>query len=255
MLLEACAVGLAVGILVGLTGMGGGAVMTPVLVLLGWARPVVAVGTDLMWGTLTKSVGGFVHFRQGTVDLKIVKRLALGSVPGSLAGLALLAHLQTANQHAADQFVVRALGIVLILVALMLFIRSSMRPRVQASSESARVYPWGVTSVVGAFVGFLVSLTSVGSGSLIVACLAMIYPSTPLKRIVGSDIFHAVILVGVSALGHLEIGTIDVRLLGSLLLGSIPGVWLGSKMSGIFPEKILRPVLGSTLLFLGYKLL
>lgn len=252
---EATAAGLGIGILVGLTGMGGGAVMTPVLVLFGWARPVVAVGTDLMWGTITKSVGGFVHFRQGTVDLKIVKRLSLGSVPGCLAGLALLAHLQKTGGAGADRFVVRALGMVLMLVALTMFIRALWRPRVVAASEPAKAYPWWVTSVVGAVVGFLVSLTSVGSGSLIVASLVMIYPDTPLRRIVGSDIFHAVVLVGVSAVGHLEIGTIDVRLLSFLLLGSIPGVWVGSKLSGVFPERALRPVLGSVLFLLGYKLL
>ena len=109
--------------------------------------------------------------------------------------------------------------------------------------------------MLGAVVGFLVSLTSVGSGSLIIACLVVIYPGTPLKRIVGSDIVHALFLVGVSALGHMGIGSINVGLLTGLLIGSVPGVWIGSKMSAHFPEKILRPVLGTTLLFLGYKLL
>jgi len=104
-------------------------------------------------------------------------------------------------------------------------------------------------------VGFLVSLTSVGSGSLIVACLVLIYPATPLKRIVGSDIFHALLLVGVSALGHWGLGSINVSLLASLLIGSIPGVWLGSKLSAVFPEKVLSPIMASTLMFLGYKLL
>lgn len=112
-----------------------------------------------------------------------------------------------------------------------------------------------MTSVVGAVVGFLVSLTSVGSGSLIVASLVVLYPTLPMRRIVGSDLLHALILVGLSALGHLGIGNIDFSLLGALLLGSIPGVWLGSRMSTFFPERFLQPILATTLLFLGYKLL
>jgi hypothetical protein len=234
--------------------MGGGAVMTPVLILLGWARPMVAVGTDLMWGTLTKSVGAFVHHRQGTVDLKIVKRLALGSIPGALAGLTLLAHLH--GRGGEDRFVVRTLGIALVCVALTLFFRSFWPARTQSPAASGlERFPWWLTSLLGAVVGFLVSLTSVGSGSVIVACLVMIYPVTPLRRIVGSDILHALLLVGVSALGHLKMGSVNIRLLTSLLVGSLPGVWLGSRMSVVFPEKVLRPLLAGTLLFLGYKLL
>jgi uncharacterized membrane protein YfcA len=236
--------------------MGGGAIMTPALILLGWAKPMVAVGTDLMWGTLTKSVGAFVHHRQGTVDFSIVKRLALGSVPGALAGLALLAHLQLRRGDLTDRLIVKTLGVALMCVALSLFVRSlwgaSIRARLQFDANRERQW---LTSGVGAVVGFLVSLTSVGSGSLIVACLVLIYPATPLKRIVGSDIFHALVLVGVSAAGHLGLGSINVPLLASLLIGSVPGVWLGSKLSVVFPEKVLSPIMASTLMFLGYKLL
>lgn len=248
--------GFVVGVLVGLTGMGGGAVMTPMLILLGWARPVIAVGTDLVWGSLTKAFGAYVHYRQQTVDFKIVKRLALGSIPGALAGLALLAYLRTQGGDAMDKLVVRMLGVALVCVALTLLFRSFRGSRTNTGSDLAPFNgPWWGTSVLGAVVGFLVSLTSVGSGSLIIACLVVIYPNTPLRRIVGSDIVHALFLVGVSALGHLGIGSINAPLLGGLLIGSIPGVWLGSKMSAHFPEKVLRPVLATTLLFLGYKLL
>jgi len=254
--LKASVVGFVVGLLVGLTGMGGGAVMTPALILLGWARPLVAVGTDLMWGALTKSVGAFVHYRQNTVDLSIVKRLALGSVPGALLGLTFLSYLHRREGAAMDRIVVRVLGVALMGVALSLFIRTFRSLGAQAPSGSTAAYwpRWSV-SVVGAVVGFLVSMTSVGSGSLIVACLVMVYPSTPLRRIVGSDILHALVLVGIAALGHLGLGSVNFPLLAALLLGSIPGVWLGSRMSLVFPEQVLRPVLASTLLFLGYKLL
>jgi uncharacterized membrane protein YfcA len=248
--------GFFVGLLVGLTGTGGGAVMTPALILLGWARPVIAVGTDLVWGALTKAVGALVHCRQKTVDFTVVKRLAVGSIPGALAGLALLAHMRSWGRDAMDWVVVRMLGIALMCVAVSLFAQSMGRPRIKAMGEfiNRRGAVW-LTSLTGAVIGFLVSLTSVGSGSLIIACLVIIYPDAPLRRIVGSDILHAIILVGISALGHLGIGSINLPLLGGLLVGSVPGVWLGSRMSAVFPEKVLRPTLATTLLFLGYKLL
>lgn len=248
--------GFVVGVLIGLTGMGGGAVMTPILILLGWAKPVVAVGTDLVWGTLTKAFGAFIHYRQKTVDFAIVKRLALGSIPGALVGLSLLAYLGSKGGDAMDHVVVRMLGIALMCVALSLLFRSLRGSPTNAAGDLAVFTgPLWLTSVIGAVVGFLVSLTSVGSGSLIIASLVVIYPATPLKRIVGSDIVHALFLVGVSALGHMGMGSINTPLLGGLLIGSIPGVWIGSRMSAYFPEKVLRPVLGTTLLFLGYKLL
>ncbi len=249
-------VGLLVGILVGLTGMGGGAVMTPVLILFGWAKPMMAVGTDLIWNALTKCVGAVVHYRQKTVDLTIVKHLAIGSVPGALLGLALLSHLHRVNHVAADKFVVRLLAITLLGVALSMIFQSLRRAPVRKDGPVNLMRgPVWLSSLLGFVVGFLVSLTSVGSGSLIVACLLTIYPNLPLRRIVGSDIVHAVLLVGVSALGHMEMGSINLPLLGSLLLGSVPGVWLGSKMSAVLPEKVLKPVLATTLLFLSYKLL
>jgi len=154
--------------------------------------------------------------------------------------------------------IVRLLAIALMCVALSLFIRA-MRGRgsqIEVSSESLidRAPAWA-TSALGAVVGFLVSLTSVGSGSLIVACLVVFYPGLSMRRIVGSDILHALILVGVSALGHLGIGSVNVPLLAALLVGSIPGVWIGSKTSAMVPERILQPLLAVTLFFLGYKLL
>jgi uncharacterized membrane protein YfcA len=250
--------GFVVGLLVGLTGMGGGALMTPALILLGLARPSIAVGTDLVWGALTKAIGGFVHCRQKTVDFTIVKRLAIGSIPGALAGLALLANVHKNGVEAMDRVIVHLLAIALMCVAVSLFVRAvrGRDSRIETSSENLiHKAPAWVTSVLGGLVGFLVSLTSVGSGSLIVACLVVLYPRVPMRRIVGSDILHALILVGISALGHLGIGSINVRLLAALLVGSIPGVWIGSKSSAVVPERILQPLLATTLFFLGYKLL
>ena len=249
--------GLLVGFLVGVTGTGGGALLTPLLIVLGWAPPMIAVGTDLVWSTLTKATGALVHWRQQTIDFAIVKRLALGSIPGALIGLALLAHFRSSGTYNLDHLVLRMLGVALVGVALSLFWRalrgSRPEPTCLGRADVSR-RAW-LTTLAGLLVGFLVSITSVGSGSLIIASLVVLYPATPLRRMVGSDIVHALLLVGVSALGHLGMGSINFGLLGSLLVGSIPGVWLGSRMTARVPEKALRPVLGTTLLLLGCKLL
>jgi uncharacterized protein len=247
--------GFTVGVLIGLTGMGGGALMTPALILLGLARPTLAVGTDLVWNALTKGVGSIVHLRQSTVDTGIVKRLAKGSIPGALCGIALLAYLRHHGLKAEDRLVMWVLGSALICVAIGLFLRSALgRNLPTLGEEGVRRGPAWITTAVGAVVGFLVSITSVGSGSLIVASLVFIYPTTPLRKLVGSDIFHALFLVGVAALGHLGLGTIDVKLLLGLLIGSVPGVWIGSKLTAMFPEKILRPLLATTLFYLGVRM-
>ena len=248
--------GLAVGFMVGLTGMGGGALMTPALILLGLARPSLAVGTDLVWNALTKSVGSIVHIRQHTVDNRIVKRLAIGSIPGALAGIWLLVVLRRRGVQYEDKVVVLVLGVALVCVAVALYARTLVGAYLHLpTQEQVSRGPWWLTSVVGLAVGFLVSITSVGSGTLIIASLVFLYPATPLKKLVGSDIMHALFLVGVSAIGHAGLGTINYKLLGSLIVGSVPGVWLGSKLSARFPEKALRPILATTLLYLGLKLL
>ena len=248
--------GLIVGFMVGLTGMGGGALMTPALILLGLARPSLAVGTDLVWNALTKGVGSIAHIRQHTVDNSIVKRLAMGSIPGALAGIGLLAILHRRGVQHEDKLVVLVLGAALVCVALGLYGRTILGTRVPLpTQEQIARGPWWLTSGVGLVVGFLVSITSVGSGSLIIASLVFLYPATPLKKLVGSDIFHALFLVGVSAIGHAGLGTINYKLLAGLLVGSVPGVWIGSKLSASFPETVLRPMLATTLLYLGLKLL
>jgi uncharacterized protein len=248
--------GLFIGILIGLTGMGGGALMTPALILFKLARPTLAVGTDLVWNALTKGVGSIVHIKQQTVDTRIVKRLAIGSIPGALCGIALLAYLRHRGIKSEDHLVVMVLGTALIGVALSLFFRSIFGARLPTDGvEGLSRGPAWLTSVIGLVVGFLVSITSVGSGTMIVASLVFIYPTTPLKKLVGSDIFHALFLVGVSAIGHMGLGTVNTKLLIGLLIGSVPGVVIGSRLSMIFPEKVLRPVLATTLLYLGAKLL
>jgi uncharacterized protein len=251
-------VGFVVGFLVGLTGMGGGAIMTPVMVLMGGIRPMIAVGTDLVWGTITRAVGAFIHFRQRNADLTVIKRLAVGSIPGALAGVAILAGIEhSKGDKVSDVLVLRTLGITLILVAFSLlfqFFRGERKDSNSNTTANSRRQAL-LTALLGAIVGFLVSFSSVGSGSLTVIFLLALYPTLPPSRIVGSDLIHSLFLVATASLGHLGIGTIDVPLLIGLLVGSLPGVWLGSKLSVVLPGKALRPVLATTCLALGYKLL
>ncbi|MBI3989357.1 MAG: sulfite exporter TauE/SafE family protein, partial [candidate division NC10 bacterium] len=241
-------------------GIGGGAVMTPLLILFVGVRPVIAVGTDLAYGAITKAVGALIHYRQKTVQLSIAGFLALGSVPASLLGVALLSWMKRRGGDVqVDAFVSHALGIVLIVVAVSLVARPhrSKKGSVEAGGLWER-HPWRrtlLTILLGAGVGFLVGLTSVGSGSLIVAGMVILYPHLPLNRVVGTDIFHAALLVASAAMAHFRTGGVDLQLLQWLLVGSIPGVLLGSKLSIVFPERVLRPILAVALFSVGYKLL
>lgn len=217
----------------------------------------MAVGTDLAYGAITKAVGAFLHYRRRTVDLSIACHLGLGSIPAGVLGVALISVLKGAAENGAvDQFISRALGLVLILVSLSMVLQPW-----SGRGTSARVHSGysrkqkGLTVVLGAGIGFLVGLTSVGSGSLIAASLVMIYPEMPIRRVVGTDILDAMFLSAVAGLAHLGLGTVDFPLFGGLLIGSIPGVWLGSWLAMTVPDKILRPMMASILLGIGYKLI
>ena len=247
------ATGLVVGLLIGLTGIGGGAVMTPFLILVLGTRPVVAVGTDLVYGAVTKAAGAWLHWRQGTVDVKLALRLAAASVPAGV--LAVLA-LQTlpASTEAADAAVRRALGVVLILVALLMAVRLRSDVALKVPERWQRFLQGSGTYVVGAIVGALVGFTSVGSGSLLVPFLVSVYPMLT-ARIVGTDVFHAALLVTATALGHIRGNTVDWTLAASLLVGSVPGVMIGSWMAPKVSSRALRAALIVLLLLTGYKML
>ncbi len=236
--------GLLVGTLVGLTGMGGGALMAPLLIFAGF-RPLVVVGTDLAYSTLTKLVGAAQHLRYRTVDWPTVRRLALGSLPGAVVGLVGLRLLPGGQ---VDAVITHLLGGALILVALVLL------GQVLLPHWSTWALPPGLLTPAGFLVGLLVSLTSVGSGSLVVALLALT-TRLPARVIVGTDLVHACLLVGVAALGHWQAGSVDPVLTGHLLLGAIPGVLLGSRLSVRLPERALRPTLAVILLATGLRLL
>lgn len=256
--LGAALLGLIVGFLIGLTGMGGGAMMTPLLLWTGWAAPTVAVGTDLVWNALTKTVGAAVHYRHRNVNLKLVWKLASGSIPGALFGLYLLNLLKkSAGVEYVDHLIIRLLGGTLILVAVGIILKGYIRNWLPAAAERSAtdqaLKGWPVP-LLGFVVGVLVSFTSVGSGSLIVTTLLLMFPGERLNRLVGSDVFHGVLIVGVAALGHWRLGDVNLPLVFGLLLGSVPGVWLGSFIASRNPEGTLRPAVATLLFVTGVKL-
>ena len=242
-----------VGVLIGLTSMGGAALMTPVLILFAGVRPAIAVGTDLAYCAITKLAGAWMHWRQDTVDLRMARRLAYGSLPGGLLGVVAVTQLHSYGFD-TDLFLRRAIGFVLLIVALLIILQSSRGGLIKpVGLEAARLAGWSAV-VWGAVVGFSVGLTSVGSGSLIAPFLMMVYPRSP-ARVVGTDVFHAAILVTATAMVHSTFGNIDWHLASLLLLGSIPGVLLGSYLAPRIPERRLRMGLALLLLASGAKLI
>ena len=248
--------GFVVGLLVGMTGVGGGSLMTPLLVLLFKFHPATAVGTDLLFAAATKSVGTLVHGARSTVEWPIVRRLATGSIPGATATLTVL-YLIGARTGNTSQLITVVLAVALFLTALSLIFRDRLfawaRGRVPAPSPSRVV---ALTIFTGLVLGVVVSISSVGAGAIGVTALLALYPALPTVRIVGSDIAHAVPLTLVAGIGHLLVlGTIDFSLLASLLIGSIPGILIGSTIATRVPDGVLRPLLAAVLVLVGLKLL
>ncbi len=246
--------GLIVGVLVGLTGVGGGSLMTPLLVLLFGFHPGTAVGTDLLYASATKSAGTIVHGSNRTVDWGITGRMALGSVPATIATVALLWALHL-HGDAVAKLISTVLGFALILTAATLLFRRQIFEFAArgALSPSPRATAL-LTVALGAGLGVLISLSSVGAGAIGVTVLIFLYPKMPVARIVGSDIAHAVPLTLIAGMGHLALGSVNLPLLGSLLVGSIPGIVIGSQLTAQIPERVLRPILAGTLALVGAKL-
>jgi uncharacterized membrane protein YfcA len=246
--------GFVVGLLVGLTGVGGGALMTPLLVILFGIRATTAVGTDLLYACVTKTVGTAVHGFSGTVEWSIVRRLATGSVPATAVTLVFLSHYQK-RLESGSHVITTVLGFALILTAVSIVFRKWILNAL--ANVAAKLTPQGttaLTALLGAVLGVLVSLSSVGAGAIGVTFLLILYPKLPAGKLVGSDIAHAVPLTLIAGIGHWFLGSIDVVLLVSLLVGSIPGVIIGSYISARIPDKVLRPVLASTLAVVGARL-
>jgi uncharacterized protein len=252
-LLPLVAAGFAVGLLVGLTGVGGGALMTPLLISSFGVPPQVAVGTDLLYASITKTAGGWRHHVADHVDWPIVLRLAAGSLPAAALLLVVMAVLPVdtvALAHWIRKGLVVALPISGIAIVLYPFYT-----RTSPGNDDGDVPPRTLPTVLfGVVLGLLVTLTSVGAGAIGVTVLAALYPMLPAKRLVGTDIAHAVPLTLIGGLGHFGLGNVDTGLLLALLCGSIPGILLGARLAGIVPEWLLRPILAVTLCYAAWAL-
>ena len=243
--------GLAVGAVVGLTGVGGGSLMTPILLLVFGIDPATAVGTDLLYASLTKTAGTAVHGLSGTVDWRIVGRLAAGSVPTTAITLALLSGVATSSL-----VITWVLAAALCATALLLIFRGRIESRCAGFARGLNALQIrNLTVFTGMLLGFLVSISSVGAGAIGVTALVLLYPRLPMSRVVGSDIAHAVPLTMIAGIGHWLMGLSDLGILSSLLIGSIPGIVVGSLVAPRIPDSALRFMLASILLFAGGRLI
>lgn len=246
--------GFVVGFLVGMTGVGGGSLMTPILILFFGVHPATAVGTDLLYAATTKTGGSLIHGLGGTIDWRVVGRLATGSVPMTAVTLFVLSKLDIKGP-VADQVVTVVLSTALFATAAVLIFRKRiLATYVQWVGELDQGRTAKLTMATGAALGVLVSISSVGAGALGVTALILLYPRLPTVRIVGSDIAHAVPLTLLAGIGHWIMGSIDFLMLGSLLMGSLPGIIAGSYMSARVPDLALRLTLAATLIVAGSKL-
>ena len=248
--------GLVVGILVGVSGVGGSAILAPILILLLGVKPSLAIATDLLYSVPTKVLALALHQRQKNVDWEIARRLLLGGIPGAIVGLAiyatLLAHveigaLETGLRHAIGLAILIALCATTVLWILRARSRAEIAP-VRAKMHAAAVI------AVGALVGLLVALTSIGSGSVTLPLLVLALPGFALRRLIGSEIAFAAFLIPLAAVGHAAFGEVDVAAVLALLLGSIPGVWIGARLCAVLDERWMRPVIFGVLAFAGSKL-
>jgi hypothetical protein len=244
-----------VGFVVGLTGMGGGALMTPLLVLLFGIQPLAAVSSDIVASMVMKPIGGGVHWKRGTVNRDLVKWLVLGSVPSAFLGVLILKEVGGVGPELQSRIKL-ALGIALLVVSVGLVVRPLLarrkRPGESLLPLVVRPLPTVLIGIVG---GLVVGITSVGSGSLMIILLLMLYPQLKLSELVGTDLVQAVPLVASAAIGHLLFGNFQLALTGSILIGSIPGVFIGARFSSRAPDHVIRPALIVVLAVSALKLL
>lgn len=249
--------GLGVGILIGTTGMGGGSIMTPLLILVFGIKPTVAIGTDLAYAAITKTVGGWRHWRQGTVDFPLSFWLGVGSIPSAIGGVWVLQILERHTGEHFDTVVITMLASALLLTGVAVSWRALFGTDVEARERETidlqRRHKVAAV-VTGASVGFVLGLTSAGSGALIAVALILLFRLTP-HRVVGTDVFHAAILLWAAGIAHFVSGNVDLVMAGSIMVGSLPGVWLGSHLAMRLPAEGLRPALGIVLLGAGLAVL
>jgi uncharacterized membrane protein YfcA len=246
------AIGFVVGTLIGMTGVGGGVLLLPLLIFVLRVPPIMAVGSDALFNFATKIPSSWVHIVKGTVRKKVVMALAVGSLPGSILGVSLLGHLRTVYGSGVNAFITTAIGILLIIVPTLLLFQTKIEESVTHRPPTMKSFIG--MSAIGLLAGFLVGMTSVGSGSIIMMLLLLFYSFHP-KQMVGTDIVHAVFLTGVTSILHFRLGNIDPVLVGSLLIGSIPGGIFGSHLSTRMPVPWLRRILCTVLLATGARML
>jgi hypothetical protein len=242
--------GVGIGLLVGMTGMGGGSLMTPILILLFGTAPTTAIGSDIAYSAVTKTVGGWRHLRLGTVNLELALWLAVGSVPAAVAGVGLIELLHHVYGDSLDDVVLTMLAIVLIAVGLLVLVRALFLSQLINSEREAfeLTRPLKLAAVaIGATTGFVIGITSAGSGTLIAVFLIAFYRLAP-RRVVGTDVFHAAILLSAAGIAHVVGGNVDFAIVGTILLGSIPGIWIGSHLTVRLPTGLLRTALGTVLI-------
>jgi uncharacterized membrane protein YfcA len=239
--------GLGVGVLIGLTGIGGGSLMTPLLILFAGVQPVVAIGTDLAYGAITKTVGGWRHLRSGTVDLGVSKWLAVGSVPGSVAGVLIVDALHERYGGGFDSTLLSIVAAALFIVAFSVLARALFGVPRERDSVTLTGRAKAGAAAIGLVLGVVLGMTSVGSGALVGLALIVVFRLTP-HRVVGTDVFHAALMLWAAGLAHLLVGNVDLTLMANILAGSLPGVWLGTALLPRVPAAALRPALGCVLL-------
>jgi len=250
------AFGLGVGILVGMTGIGGGSLMTPMLILVFGVTPVTAIGTDLAYAAVTKTVGGYKHWRQRTVDLTLSSWMAIGSVPAAIAGVYVLTLLEDWLGSDFEDVVLALLAGALFLTGIATLVRALLKrlhERERDTIEMERRHKLAAVAL-GLSVGFVLGVTSAGSGALIAVGLILVFRLSP-QRVVGTDVFHAAILLWAAGLAHVTAGNVDFGLVGTILLGSVPGVWLGSHWSVRVQPAVLRTTLAVVLIGAGLALM
>jgi uncharacterized membrane protein YfcA len=247
--------GFVVGMLVGMTGVGGGALMTPLLILLFGVHPATAVGTDLLYAAATKTGGSLVHGFARSIDWRVVRRLATGSIPATVVTLAALSHFNL-NGEAARSLITFVLSFALLLTAAVLVFGEPVVRMYRARTATLAPERTAVSTVlIGSALGVLVSISSVGSGAIGVVALVLLYPHLPMAKIVGSDIAHAVPLTLIAGMGHWMMGSVDWQIIGSLLAGSLPGIVVGSLFAVRVPERALRLALAATLFIVAGRML
>jgi uncharacterized membrane protein YfcA len=250
------AFGLGVGVLVGMTGIGGGSLMTPLLILVFGVKPITAIGTDLAYAAVTKTVGGYKHWRQKTVDVPLSTWMAVGSVPAAIGGVYVLDFIERAYGGDFDGFLLTVLAAALLLCGAATLARAFLKRFHERERSELPLEPRhrAAAIVLGVFVGFVLGVTSAGSGALIAVGLILLFRLVP-TRVVGTDVFHAAILLWAAAAAHIVAGNVDFVLAANILLGSVPGVWAGSHWSVRVPVPVLRTTLSVVLIGAGLALL